>query len=506
MATAPPTLTAAPTSPDRADRATFSARSVALDDWRKNSNVPEMTLALANVYANALAAEAGAIAKNLDSYLGVYSAGATYAQGDSVSSGTSEFWISNIAGNIGNALVEGANWSRVFSQSVNRTSRAVGTIFVGSDRGRIFDLTGTGSQPFTAAGTLGDGWYVLVRNAGTGEITLEPAGAEQIDGLTNYIMYPGECRLIQCTGAAFNSLVLSPFSVTYTSSGTFTKPPGYNWLDVEGFGAGGGGGSGGKAAGGGNAYGGGGGGGGARRLATISAALVGATETVTIGAGGTGGAAQATDTTAGNAGTTGGNTTFGTLLTAYGGGPGPGGSAVGAATIGGGGGGALSVGLVSGVGGDPIDGAAAGTSRGFGGGSGANATTGGASVRGGGAGGGCPAAAGGSSVHGGGGGGGGARGVSDGDGGAGGSRTGLSAGGGAGGVAATSTVPPAQTGFGLGGGGGYYRTTAVASTSAGAVGGPTSGGGGGGAGLNATFNSGAGATGGRGELRIKGVA
>ena len=54
MPTAVPTLTDAPTSPDRSDRATFTARSIALDNWKKNQNVPEMRLALANVYANAL--------------------------------------------------------------------------------------------------------------------------------------------------------------------------------------------------------------------------------------------------------------------------------------------------------------------------------------------------------------------------------------------------------------------------------------------------------------------
>lgn len=54
MPTAPPTLTPAPTSPDRADRATFAARAVALDDWTKNTQVPELQASLANVYANAV--------------------------------------------------------------------------------------------------------------------------------------------------------------------------------------------------------------------------------------------------------------------------------------------------------------------------------------------------------------------------------------------------------------------------------------------------------------------
>lgn len=61
MPTAAPTLTAAPTSPDRADRATFAARAVALDDWTKNNQVPEMQALGDNVYANAVEAAAAAV-------------------------------------------------------------------------------------------------------------------------------------------------------------------------------------------------------------------------------------------------------------------------------------------------------------------------------------------------------------------------------------------------------------------------------------------------------------
>lgn len=64
MPTAAPTLTAAPTSPDRADRATFAARAVALDDWTKNSQVPEMQALGDNVYANAVEAAASAVTCN----------------------------------------------------------------------------------------------------------------------------------------------------------------------------------------------------------------------------------------------------------------------------------------------------------------------------------------------------------------------------------------------------------------------------------------------------------
>ena len=60
MPTSPPTLTAAPLSPDRADRATFSARAVALDDYTKNVQILELQASLNNVYANSVEAATAA--------------------------------------------------------------------------------------------------------------------------------------------------------------------------------------------------------------------------------------------------------------------------------------------------------------------------------------------------------------------------------------------------------------------------------------------------------------
>lgn len=56
MPTSPPAMTAAPTAPDRGDRASFSARATAWADYQKTTLVPEITSALANVYANAVGA------------------------------------------------------------------------------------------------------------------------------------------------------------------------------------------------------------------------------------------------------------------------------------------------------------------------------------------------------------------------------------------------------------------------------------------------------------------
>jgi hypothetical protein len=93
----------------------------------------------------------------------------------------------------------------------------------------------------------------------------------------------------------------------FTASGNWTKPAGARFVYVEAIGGGGGGGRG--------SIGGAGGGGGAFNAEIFRASDVGATVTVTIGAGGAGRASN----TGTNPGLDGGNTTFGALVTAPGG-------------------------------------------------------------------------------------------------------------------------------------------------------------------------------------------
>ena len=195
---------------------------------------------------------------------------------------------------------------------IGYSARTSNTQITVNDKGNLIDITsGTFTQTFDACSSLGAGWYAYIRNSGTGDITLDPNGSETIDGLTSYVMYPGEARLVQCDGTGFNSVVLNPFYRTFTASGTFTKPPGYNLFAGYLWGAGGGGGKLND-----SSYYCGGGGGGACVAFTLPSSSFGASETITIGAGGTGPTANNT------AGGVGGNSTVGSLVTSYGGGGG----------------------------------------------------------------------------------------------------------------------------------------------------------------------------------------
>lgn len=213
------------------------------------------------------------------------------------------------------------------------STRTSNTILTVADVGTLIDITsGTFTQTFSPAASLLSGWWCWIRN-GTGDVTLDPNGSELIDGLTSFVMYPQEVRLVQCDGTKFTSFVVHSFYRKAITSFSFVMPPGYKQLFVDLVGAGGGGGSGARGAAAQNRSGGGPGGAAGRMQKTLSNIVAGTTTTITVGAGGTGGAVNTVDSGTGINGVAGGNTTFGTLLTAFGGNVGQGGSA-GGTTIG----------------------------------------------------------------------------------------------------------------------------------------------------------------------------
>ena len=275
-----------------------------------------------------------------------------------------------------------------------------------------------------------------------------------------------------------------------TASGTWTQPAGAKSHRIIAFGAGGGAGQG--AGSGLNT----GGAGGARNQIDVAASALTSTVSVTIGAGG-------------GAGVAGGNTTFGSYLTAYGGGAGVN---IASNYSGGSGGGQLGAGNagnnVTILGGLPA--ATAGVSGAAGAGAGATpAASGVAAEYGGGSGGGVVASNasglnGGGSIYAGGGGGSGAYYFNSGGpytGGTGGGRNYTNGGGGAGGTgtgAGTAGTSRSGTGFGGDGGGGGGGQAGSAGGNGGAGGLP--GGGGGGAGYGTSV--GTSGSGGRGEIIV----
>lgn len=327
---------------------------------------------------------------------------------------------------------------------------SVWTYFADAEASDAYAITPTAA---IAAYAAGQRFQFKANTANTGPATLNVSskGAVAIKKYTNQALGTGDIPaggIIDVIHDGTNFQMQTPASTldvqTFTSTGanTWTKP---NWGTVARVQIWAGGGSGGQGVVNRSA---GGGGGGAYNEAIFALSSLGATETVTIGAGG---AAQSSADTDGNVG---GNTTFGSLLSAFGGGGGGNGSGAGDGG-GGGGGGILAVGT---VGGDSAGGAGGGLSGGAGGGA---STAGGSSTYGGGGGGGADTpAAGGSSFWGGAGGGGGED-TGANTGGVGGVSI-YGGGGGGGGAADTSGATGGASTFG--GAGGAGATGAAAAT------------------------------------------
>jgi hypothetical protein len=78
-----------------------------------------------------------------------------------------------------------------------------------ADKGSLIDCTsGTFTLSFQAAATLGANWSTYIRNSGTGVVTLDPSGAETIDGVATYTLGQGNGVLVQCDGSVLRTMLV----------------------------------------------------------------------------------------------------------------------------------------------------------------------------------------------------------------------------------------------------------------------------------------------------------
>lgn len=96
-------------------------------------------------------------------------------------------------------------------------ARAANTVLAIGDFARIIAATGSWTQTFNAAATLGDGWFVEYRNDGTGVITLDPNAAETIDGAATIQLAPSETCCIYCDGTQFKTIGRRTTDIAATS-------------------------------------------------------------------------------------------------------------------------------------------------------------------------------------------------------------------------------------------------------------------------------------------------
>lgn len=74
-------------------------------------------------------------------------------------------------------------------------------------RAMVLNFTGgTENCILSSASTLGNDFFTLIRNSGSGTLTIVPNGSDLIDGLAQFTVQPGESLLLFCSGAAWFSV------------------------------------------------------------------------------------------------------------------------------------------------------------------------------------------------------------------------------------------------------------------------------------------------------------
>ena len=104
------------------------------------------------------------------------------------------------------------------NQSHPSSSITTGTTFATTDRAqtRVWG-GGAGTATLPAAATLGNNWFTLFKNNGTGSFIVSCTGAELIDGNSTKTFNPTESAFIVCTGTAYVTVgygVSSQFTFT----------------------------------------------------------------------------------------------------------------------------------------------------------------------------------------------------------------------------------------------------------------------------------------------------
>jgi len=119
---------------------------------------------------------------------------------------------------------------QTLNQSQPVTTFSTGFTAVAADRSSTYVWTGgAGTLTMTLASTLGDNWFMFLRNSGTGALTVTGTSGDLINGSASIALQPTDSCIIVCSGTQFYTVGLgksTQFAFTQLSkavlSGSYT--------------------------------------------------------------------------------------------------------------------------------------------------------------------------------------------------------------------------------------------------------------------------------------------
>ena len=196
----------------------------------------------ASVGQDALIRNVGAVALTVKDYAGTNTI-VTVAAGEAqyiyitANSTTTGTW-GIIAYGIGSSGADAATLAgygllaigQTLNQSQPVTTFSSNYTVLSSDRSNTYVWTGgAGTMTLSSATTLGDNWFMFLRNSGTGALTVAGSGGDTINGSASLIFQPSDSAIIVCSGTTFYTVGLgksTQFAFTQltkaVTSGTYT--------------------------------------------------------------------------------------------------------------------------------------------------------------------------------------------------------------------------------------------------------------------------------------------
>ncbi len=144
----------------------------------------------------------------------------------------------NIAFGVGTSSADAATLAGYGLKAISATLNSAHSVTtfssdytaLAADRASAYVWTsGAGTLTLTAAATLGNDWFMLVRNGGTGTLAIATSGGNLINGGASISLQPGDSCVVVCSGTAFYTVGLgksTQFNFSQltkaVSSGTYT--------------------------------------------------------------------------------------------------------------------------------------------------------------------------------------------------------------------------------------------------------------------------------------------